>query len=63
MKVFIAEDNELEMAHFKNMILREADLIIVGDAVEGNTALTLINALKLCGFFGYNNARNFWCRN
>lgn len=46
MRVFIAEDNELELSYFKNMISREVDLMVVGQATEGNEALKLINSLK-----------------
>lgn len=46
MKVFIAEDNELELTYFNNMISKETDLTVVGQATEGNKALKLINLLK-----------------
>jgi len=45
-RVFVAEDNPSEMKHLRQLLAREADLIIVGEANDGDEALELINKLK-----------------
>jgi len=45
-RVFVAEDNPSEMKHLRQLLAGEADLIIVGEAYDGDKALKLINELK-----------------
>jgi len=45
-RVFVAEDNPSEMKHLRQLLAGEADLIIVGEAYDGDKALELINELK-----------------
>lgn len=46
MRVFIAEDNPVELGYFKKLLSHENDITIVGEATDGYRALSLINQLK-----------------